>query len=111
MDKKPYFIVGAYFQQSLKREILQKLNNLFNRIRNTYNNAEIILFWDLNPDKDFSPEAIKKTLKLNYSELNKNLITREEMIHSINWRSTLDYYFSTQYINQLITLDKNESDH
>ena len=33
------------------------------------------------------------------------------MIHSINWRSTLDYYFSTQHINQLITLDKNESDH
>ena len=41
--------------------------------------SEIVLFWDLNPDKTINPELIEKKLKLKYSHSNKSIITREEI--------------------------------
>ena len=70
-----------------------------------------MLFCDLNPDLDFIPELIEKKLKLKFSEWNKYLTTREQMIKGKLNTSTLDYYISNQQTLEVITLDKNESDH
>ena len=90
----PHFIIEVYFQQKWKRKILEQLNKLINGINLTYKNTEIIQFCDLNPDLDFAPELIEKTLKLKFSEWNKYLTTREQMIKGKLNTSTLDYYFS-----------------
>ena len=73
--------------------------------------SEIVLFWDLNPDKTINPELIEKKLKLKYSHSNKNIITREEIRNGKKSESILDYFFSTQKIEKLERLEKLESDH
>ena len=107
----PHFVIGVYFQQKWKRKILEPLNKHIKRINLAYKNPEIILFCDLNPDLDFTPELIEKTLKLKLSEWNKYLTTREQMIKGKLNTSTFDYYFSNQQTLEVITLDKNESDY
>ena len=70
-----------------------------------------MLYWDLNPDKEFNPELVEKKLKLKYSEVNFSIITREQIRDKAICASTLDFFFSTQNISELRILDKNESDH
>ena len=101
----------SIFSTKMKKKILEQLNKLINRINLIYKNPEIILFCDLNPDLDFTPELLEKKLKLKFSEWNKYLTTREQMIKSKLNTSTLDYYFSNQQTLEVITLVKNESDH
>ena len=110
-ENNPHFIIGAYFQQKWKRKILWQLEKLVKRIRLTYINPKIILYWDLNSDKVFNPGLIEKTLKMKYPEMNDSIITREQIRDNTICTSTLDFYFSTQHVNELRRLDKNESDH
>ena len=70
-----------------------------------------MLYWDLNPDKEFNPELVEKTLKRKYSKVNNSIITREQIRDKAICASTLDFFFSTQNISELRILDKNESDH
>ena len=49
-------------------KILEQLNKHIKRINLIYKNPEIILFCDLNPDLDFTPELIENTIKLKLSE-------------------------------------------
>ena len=90
----PHFVIGVYFQQNEKK-IFEQLNKHIKIINLIYKNPEIILFWDLNPDLDFTPELIEKTLKLKLSEWNKYLTTREQMIKDKLNTSTFDYYRKT----------------
>ena len=95
----------------MKKKILWQLEKLVKRMRLTYINPKIILYWDLNPDKVFNPGLIEKTLKMKYPEMNDSIITREQIRDNTICTSTLDFYFSTQHVNELRRLDKNESDH
>ena len=57
-----------YIFKKNEKKILEQLNKHIKRINLIYKNPEIILFCDLNPDLDFTPELIEKMLKLKLSE-------------------------------------------
>ena len=106
-----HFVIGAYFKQNMKKEILVQLIKLIKRINRAYIHLEIILFWDLNPDTNFPPEQIEKILSIKTWNQNKLITTRQQERLGNKIESTLDYFFSTQQIVNLERLDKFESDH
>ena len=110
-NEKTYFIIGVYFKQNIKCRILEQVKRLITRIKKTYSEPEIVVFWDLNPDKIFTPEYAVKIMKLNIWELNRTIITREQKQLETTSESTLDYFFTNMQITSLESLDKNDSDH
>ena len=87
------FIIGIYFKQNYKQEIRTQTNNFIKRIKKTYENPEIFLFWDLNPDTKFTPELIEKTLNLKFWPQNKIVKTRQQKRLDVINESTLDFFF------------------
>ena len=106
-----HFVIGVYFKHKIKHEILNQEANLIKRIRRTYRLPEIIMFWDLNPDLNFTHELIEKTLNLKTCIQNKIMITREQNRLGSTVESTLDFFFSTQQFESIEKLDKFDSDH
>ena len=68
----------TYFKHNIKEKILTMISKLSQRIRKVYINPKIILFGDINPNKYFTIKNVEKKLKLKTSQLNKNIITREQ---------------------------------
>ena len=69
------------------------------------------MFWDLNPDLNFTHELIEKTLNLKTCIQNKIMITREQNRLGSTIESKLDFFFSTQQFESIKKLDKFDSDH
>ena len=59
IDKNQIFVIGAYFQERRKRELLSKVNYFINRINRTYKNPNIILAGDLNTNTNLKIEEIE----------------------------------------------------
>ena len=106
-----YFILGAYFKHNIKDKILSTISKLIKRIRQIFNNLKLILFGDMNTDKNFTIEKIENEFKLNISRTNKTLITRGQWRKELEDRSTLDFFMSSYKIDQLEKLTKFKSDH
>ena len=106
-----FFIIGAYFKENIKTNILSQLTHLLNRIRKTYTNPTIFIFEDFNLDKKFDIDLIEETLKIKIDEKNKNLITRTQTVKGKKVASTLDLFLTTESLETIQTLDKNSSDH
>ena len=107
----PNFIIGAYFKRELRRKILASIKNFIHRIRKSYSNTKITIFWDLNPDRNFTIEMVKKQLLLETSKTNLNLITRKQKFKDNIIESWLDYLLSSNKITHTQTIENFCSDH
>ena len=63
INKHTYFVIGAYFKQNSKVTIMEQIKRLLRRIRKTFINPTIILFGDLNPDKQLTIKIIMMEFK------------------------------------------------
>ena len=92
------FIIGAYFKKEKRREILNQIKQIINRIRKTYKDPNIFMFWDLNPWYRFTVKTVEKELNLTISQINANIITRKQRrLKEVN-ESWLDFLFRTNNI-------------
>ena len=91
----PNFIIVAFFKRDLKREILASIKNFIHRIRKSYSNANITIFWDLKPDRNFTIKMVKKQLLLGTSETNLNFITIKQKFKDSIIERWLDYLLSS----------------
>ena len=106
-----YFAIGAYFNEGLKRKILTQLEKLICRIRRWYENLNIILFRDFNPDKTMTISKIKNELHLKCNKQNKEIITRRQWRLGKESNSSLDYFMASSAVIEVEWLEKFESDH
>ena len=104
-DSNSNFIIGAYFKENMKEIILYQIDTLIKRIRKTYINPNITMYWDLNPDKTFTAEKVEKKLGLKAANDNKITITWEQRREKETKRSTLDYIFTSADPIKLTRLD------
>ena len=111
INKHTYFVIGAYFKQNSKAAIMEQIKRLLWRIRKTFINPTIILFGDLNPDKQMTIKIIETELKLKCNEINKLITTRTQSRLHEETTSTLNFFMSTTTIESIETLEKYESDH
>ena len=110
-DSNSNFIIGAYFKENMKEIILNQIDTLIKRIRKTYINPDITMYWDLNPDKTFTAEKVEKKLGLKAANDNKTTITWEQRREKETKRSTLDYIFISADPIKFTRLDTYESDY
>ena len=68
-DSNSNFIIGTYFKENMKEIILNQIGTLIKRIRKTYINPNITMYWDLNPDKTFTAEKVEKKLGLKKQQM------------------------------------------
>ena len=107
----PVFIIGAYFKKEKRREILNQIKQIINRIRKTYKDPNIFMFWDLNPWSRFTVKTVEKELNLAISQINANIITRKQRrLKEVN-ESWLDFLFSTNNILKWQVIENFKSDH
>ena len=86
-----YFAIDAYFKEGLKRKILTRLKKRICRIRRWYENSNIILFGDFNPDKIMTISKIENELNLKCNKQNKEIITIRQWRLGKESNSSLDY--------------------
>ena len=109
---KAHFAIRVYFKESEKTKILDTLWALIKRIRRKYIKPIITIFGDFNTNhREFTIEMIEKRTSLTAINTNKSIATRVQTRGTSNSISTLDYFLSSEMIENFKTMDKAGSDH
>ena len=104
-------IIGVYMKETEKEHIMYQLIKLWQRIRKKYTNPHIILFGDLNTNSRWTINKIERILNLKSSKENKSIITRKQQRNDNSIENTLDYFLSSDKINEISTIETDASDH
>ena len=110
-EADPIFIIGAYFKIEKQKIIIEQIKKMIKRIKRTFNNANILFFWDLNPRGKFTARYVAKELNLRISNMNEKLITRKQKHMNLNKESSLDFLFCSKEITTAQWIENFKSDH
>ena len=105
------FIIGAYFKIEKQKIIMEQIKKMIKRINRTFNNANILFLWDLNPRGKFTSRYVAKELNLRISNMNEKLITRKQKHMNSNKESCLDFLFCSKEITTVQWIKNFKSDH
>ena len=108
---KEHFVIGVYLKEEIKEKILESLCKLIHRIRIKHLNPIITWYGDFNTNKKFNIETIEKKTELKAIKINKLTVTRTQTRKDEISNSTLDYFMSSQRIEEFKIMGKAGSDH
>ena len=103
---KTHFVLRIYFNKNEKVRMLDRLWALLKKIRSKHI-KQIINFFVTSTQKnrDFTIELIERRTTLTVNEISKNTATRVQTRGTSSSISTLDYFNSSEKIENFKTMD------